>query len=44
MTGPLSPAAVRELARQPLLLLMLALCAADPVQPALDPDLASAEL
>jgi hypothetical protein len=37
-------AGVRELARQPLLLLMLALYAADPAVPPLEPDVASAEL
>lgn len=35
---------VRELARQPLLLLMLALYAADPALPPIDPNAASAEL
>jgi hypothetical protein len=38
------PGGVRELARQPLLLLMLALYAADPALPPLGPDVASAEL
>jgi hypothetical protein len=38
------PGGVRELARQPLLLLMLALYAADPAQPPLDHNVASAEL
>jgi hypothetical protein len=35
---------LRELARQPLLLLMLALYVADPTLPPLDPDLATADL
>ncbi len=42
--APVGRGGVRELARQPLLLLMLALYGADPESPPLDPDLASAEL